>query len=55
MEKVYTPEQVAEQLQISRYTVMEHLRGGRLKGMKIGKLWRVRESDLEEFMQRQTR
>ena len=50
MEKVYTPEQVAEILQISRYTVMEHLRNGSLKGIRIGKLWRVRESGLEEFL-----
>jgi len=50
MEKVYTPEQVAEILQISRYTVMEWLRNGKLKGIRIGKLWRVRESDLKEFV-----
>lgn len=44
-----TPEEVAERLQISRITVLNHLRSGTLKGTKVGKLWRVSEEALADF------
>jgi putative molybdopterin biosynthesis protein len=50
-QRLLTPEQVAERLQISRWTVMDALRAGRLKGRKIGKFWRIEELDLEAFIQ----
>jgi excisionase family DNA binding protein len=49
-EKVYTPEGAAAALMVSPKTIREWLRTGRLKGIKIGRLWRVRESDLVEFL-----
>lgn len=51
MDKVYTPQQVAEILSISDRTIMEWLRAGRIKGVKVGKYWRVMEQDLEVFLQ----
>jgi excisionase family DNA binding protein len=50
-EKVYTPEGAAEALMVSPKTIREWLRIGKLKGVKIGRLWRVRESDLQEILQ----
>jgi excisionase family DNA binding protein len=47
---VLTPEQVAERLHISRLTIGNWLRSGKLKGVKVGRLWRVRERDLEAFL-----
>ena len=48
MEKLLTPEQAAEILAIKPRTILEWLRTGKLKGVKVGgKLWRIRESDLE--------
>jgi excisionase family DNA binding protein len=47
---ILTPEQVAERLHISHLTVGNWLRSGKLKGVKVGRLWRVRESDLEIFL-----
>ena len=47
---VLTPEQVAERLHISRLTVGNWLRSGKIKGLKVGRLWRVRESELETFL-----
>ena len=41
-----TPEQVAETLQVTTFTVYRWLRSGKLVGVKIGKLWRVRPQDL---------
>lgn len=49
-EQIYTVEQAAEILQISQETVKRLLRSGKLGGLKIGRLWRVRESDLQEFL-----
>jgi excisionase family DNA binding protein len=44
------PEQIAARLQVSEYTALKWLRQGRIKGRKLGKFWRVRESDLEAFI-----
>jgi excisionase family DNA binding protein len=50
-QKLLTPDQVAERLQISRVTVMDFLRKGRLKGHRVGRLWRIKEDDLEAFLE----
>jgi excisionase family DNA binding protein len=52
-EKLLTPEEVAERLRISRWTVMDYLREGRIKGRKIGRLWRITEEDLQAFVEGQ--
>jgi excisionase family DNA binding protein len=49
--QLLSPEQVAERLQISRWTVMDYLRAGKLKGHKVGRLWRIEEQDLEDFLE----
>lgn len=49
-ERLLSPEDVAKQLNIATATVREYLREGRIKGMKVGKLWRVRESDLQKHI-----
>lgn len=48
--KVYTPKEVAEILQITERTVQRYLKEGTLKGVKVGKLWRVTEQALNEFL-----
>ncbi len=50
-EKMYSPETVAELLAVSPNTVRHWLRAGELRGVKLGaKVWRVKESDLQEFI-----
>jgi excisionase family DNA binding protein len=49
-ERLFSPEEVAERLGMSRYTIGEWLRSGRLKGRRIGRFWRVKESDLQAFI-----
>lgn len=51
MDKIYTPDQVAETLSVAKKTVLAWLRAEKLKGVKIGKYWRVMEQDLEEFLE----
>lgn len=50
---VYTPEQAAEQLQVSRRKVYELLRTGALRSVKIGKLRRIPARALDEFLERE--
>jgi len=51
MQEVLTPEEVAGRLKMSPRTVRDWLRKGHLTGIKLGKEWRVRESDLEAFVE----
>jgi excisionase family DNA binding protein len=50
MEKLITPEDAADKLAVSKNTILDWLRSGQLKGVKAGRLWRLRERDLEEFL-----
>lgn len=54
MQKLLTPEEAADTLAVSKDTVLAWLRSGQLKGVKAGRLWRVRERDLEAFLQEPT-
>jgi len=48
--KFYTPEEVAGILKVNPKTVLRWIREGKLKAVKAGRLWRVREEDLEAFL-----
>ncbi len=50
-ERLLTPVEAAARLSVSPKTVLNWLRSGQLKGVKAGgKLWRIREADLEAFL-----
>ncbi|RJR42291.1 MAG: DNA-binding protein [Deltaproteobacteria bacterium] len=49
-DQLLTPEEAAARLKISRLTLGNWLRSGKLKGVKVGRLWRVPESGLEKFL-----
>lgn len=49
--KLLTPEQAAERLNVSPVTVRKWLRSGKLRGVKVSVLWRVKESDLNAFIE----
>ena len=51
-DKILTPAQAAERLQVSIFSIQEWLRQGKLKGFKAGRLWRIREADLDDFVKR---
>jgi excisionase family DNA binding protein len=50
IEKLLTVEQVGELLQLEVSTVQRYLKDGKITGAKFGRLWRVRESDLESYV-----
>jgi excisionase family DNA binding protein len=49
-ERLFSVEEVAERLGMSKWSITDWLKVGRLKGAKIGKFWRVKESDLQAFL-----
>jgi len=51
-EKMLTPKQAAERMQIRESTVLAWLRGRKMPGMKVGRVWRIREEDLDGFIRR---
>jgi len=48
-----TPKDIAERYRISERQVTHLARIGYLPGIKIGKLWRFREEDLQEWEKKQ--
>jgi excisionase family DNA binding protein len=48
---ILTLEQAANRAQVAVKTMREWLRTGKLKGIKAGRLWRVRANDLEHFFE----
>lgn len=48
--KLLTPAQVAEHLHVTVHTVYGWLRKGSLHGVKVGRLWRVPEPNLDAFV-----
>lgn len=50
-ERLLTVEETAERLGLRPNTVRIYLRAGRITGLKVGNLWRIRESDLLRYME----
>ena len=49
MQKLYTCDQVAEHFQVKTVTVWGWIHSKKLPAIKLGKGYRIRESDLLEF------
>ncbi|MBU0577786.1 helix-turn-helix domain-containing protein [Patescibacteria group bacterium] len=50
VEQIYTTEQVAKLLQIHPLTVLKYIKQGKLHGVKLGRVYRMRESDIQKFL-----
>lgn len=48
--KVYTLDEVAEILHITKRTLYSYVKGGTLHAVKFGKYWRVSEDSLQAFI-----
>ena len=46
----YTPEEVAEMLKISKYTVYEMVKRGDLEAYRVGRNLRIQDSDIEAYI-----
>ena len=49
---ILTVEEVAERLKISTTTVIRFIDNNKLKAAKIGRQWRIRETELENFIEK---
>lgn len=49
-ERILTAEQVAQILQVHPFTVLKFIKQGKLKASKLGRVYRIREKDLEHFL-----
>ena len=54
-EKIYTVQEVAARLRIDTRTVRKWIRAGELTAIDIGREYRIRESSLQDFIQRKER
>jgi excisionase family DNA binding protein len=54
MRQLITPEIAAEKLAVSVKTIKNLLRRGKLRGVKVGNLWRLQEEALEEYLREPT-
>ena len=46
----FTPEEIAQMLKVDIQTVWRWLREGKLPGLKIGKVYRVSQEQLDSFL-----
>ena len=53
--RILTAQEAAELLKVNLQVVRRYLQQGKLPGRKIGKHWRILESELEEFLRRGNR
>lgn len=48
--KVYTVKEVAEMLRVSEMSISRYIKSGKLKAIKVGKMYRINEKDLKAFI-----
>lgn len=44
-----TISEVAKELKLSEMTIFRYLKSGKIKGVKIGKNWRVKQEEVERI------
>lgn len=53
-DRIYTLDEIAEMLHIMRRTLYTYIKEGKLQAVKIGKYWRVSETNLQAFLEKGT-
>lgn len=48
--KLYTIEEIAKVLKVTKRTIYNYIRSGAIHAIKIGKYWRIKHEDLEHFL-----
>lgn len=49
--KTYTLDEAADILKLTKRTLYNYVKSGKLKAVKFGKYWRVSQENLEAFME----
>jgi len=50
-EKFFTTDQVAKKLQVHPFTILKYIKSGKLRGIKLGRVYRIKESDMNKFIE----
>jgi len=50
----YTVEQIAELLKVHWQTVLNYIKNGKLKAVKLGKGYRIKKAELDNFIKKQS-
>ena len=50
-DEIYTPMEVAKKLKITKEAVYNYIKKGYLRAFKLGKYWRIKGKDLNEFLE----
>jgi len=53
IDKLLTSKEVADKLQIKETTIREWARVGKLKAIRVGRYWRFRSQDVENWLKEQ--
>jgi putative resolvase len=48
--KFYTPLELSEMLRVNKMTIYRYIRAGKIKAYKIGKDYRIEESEYKRFL-----
>lgn len=52
-DRILTPDQVGAMLQLHPFTILNYIKQGKLRSAKLGRVYRIRESDIEKFLENQ--
>lgn len=52
-DRILTPEQAGKMLQLHPFTILNYIKRGKLRSARIGRVYRIRESDIEKFLENQ--
>jgi excisionase family DNA binding protein len=55
MEQLLTTEEIAAQLRVHWQTVLNYIRRGELPALKLGKGYRIKQTDFERFLESRRR
>ena len=50
MDTIWSPEEAAAYLRVHPQTVYRRLQAGKMPGAKVGKVWRLRKSDVDDYL-----
>jgi len=54
VDTIYTTEQVATLIQVHPLTILKYIKSGQLKAIKLGRVYRIRESSLQAFLEQES-
>lgn len=54
IDHLYTTDQVAKLLQIHPLTVLKYINSGKLRAVRLGRVYRVTETSLQKFLEDET-